>query len=373
MKIALFTDSFLPGVGGTENAVMNYAKELSKNHQVMVLAPDYKREFDDNAYPFKIVRSKSIKITENDFWAMPKISRAMKKSLDEFKPDILHTQTLGMMADFANCYGKKRNIPVVCTAHTKYRYCYVHDLKSSLLANMVIRRIIKRVNKADVSCAVSHSMAQELKSYGSKKQAIIIRNGGEKKVAEYVKPLSIPRFNFIFVGLVSTIKNIDFTLRALAIVKKERADFTFTVVGRGPDEKKLKKLTEKLGLSDNVVFTGVIRDRVKLSEYYAQSNLFLFPSVFDTDGLVILEAANYGTPTLVLENTGASERITDGKTGFTSKPTEKDYAQKIIDLMQDKEKLFEIGKNATSIFAGWEQTAKQYVELYEKLLNGKTN
>ncbi len=368
MKIAIFTDSFLPGVGGTENAVMNFALALSKEHQVMVLAPKYRREFNDDAFPFKIVRAKSIKITENDFWAMPKITKSLKRELALFKPDILHTQTLGMMADFANSYGKKHDIPVVCTSHTKYRYCYMHDLKCSLLANLVVKRIIKRANNADLLCAVSNSMSDELISYGAKSKAVIIKNGCNNKAQKFIKPPFNGKFNFVYVGLVSTIKNIDFTLKALALVKKQTSDFTFTIIGRGPDEKKLKKLAKKLNLSDNVVFTGVIRDRDLLNKYLLASNLFLFPSIFDSDGLVILEAACFGTPTLVLENTGASERITDGVTGFTAKADINAYADKILQLMGEKEKLLEVGKRACSIFTTWEDTATQYIALYNKVI-----
>ncbi len=368
MKIAIFTDSFLPGVGGTENAVKNFATALAKEHEVMVLAPDYKRAFDVSALPFRVVRSKSLKITENDFWALPKLTPSLKKELDEFKPDILHTQTLGMMADFANCYGKKRGVPVVCTVHTKYRFCYLHDLKSKALTALVIRRIIKRANKADALCAVSKSMSEELVSYGAKKEAFVIKNGCNLTASLKQKPATSDKFNFTYVGLISTIKNIDFSLKALAEVKKVRDDFTFTVIGRGSDEKKLKKLTKKLGLKDNVTFTGVIRDREVLAEYFLNSNLFLFPSVFDSDGLVILESACYGTPTLALEGTGASERISDGVTGFTAKADVNSYAQKILLLMDDKAKLEEVGKNAVTIFSSWDETAKKYLELYNDLI-----
>ncbi len=370
MKIAIFTDSFLPGVGGTENAVLNFALALAKEHEVMVLAPKYRRAFDDNAYPFKIVRAKSVKITDNDFWAMPKLTKSLKVALKEFNPDILHTQTLGMMADFANRYGKKNNIPVVCTAHTKYRYCYMHDLKCKLLTDMVIKRIIKRANGADKLCAVSDSMAEELISYGAKTKATAIKNGCNLKCNDQViKPSFDGKFNFLYVGLISTIKNLDFTLKALAEVKKIRDDFSFTLVGRGSDEKKLKKLTKKLGLENNVVFVGVIRDRNLLEKYFVNSELFLFPSIFDNDSLVILESACYGTPALVLENTGSSERIVNEQTGFTAKNDLNAYANRILELMDEREKLRTVGKNASSIFSTWENTTKQYIELYEEMLN----
>ena len=121
LRVAIFTDSFYPGVGGTERAVFEYAKELSLVAEVAVFAPSYHRE-DKTEYPFLVYRSKSIAFGKNDMFAIPKLDRKLKRALINFKPDILHTQTPGMMADFANKMGKKLGVPVVCTIHTKYRY-----------------------------------------------------------------------------------------------------------------------------------------------------------------------------------------------------------------------------------------------------------
>ena len=70
-KIAIFTDSFVPGVGGTENAVLRYATELSRDNEVIVVAPQFKKGFDDGQFPFKVIRAKSLKVTANDRWALP--------------------------------------------------------------------------------------------------------------------------------------------------------------------------------------------------------------------------------------------------------------------------------------------------------------
>ena len=109
MRIALFTDSFLPGIGGTENVVLKLATELSKEHQVMVIAPDYHKYYNDDALPFKVIRSRSLKVSKNECWAFPGLGKRVKKALDEFKPDVLHCHTLGTMAGYANSYAKKNN------------------------------------------------------------------------------------------------------------------------------------------------------------------------------------------------------------------------------------------------------------------------
>ena len=125
MKIALFTDSFLPGIGGTENVVLKLAEEYSKNNQVTVFAPSYHKPYEQVLdLAFKVIRAPSIRTSKNDFWAQPHLSRTVKRALNEFKPDVIHAHTIGMMAGYANAYAKKYGVPIIYTIHTKYKYCF---------------------------------------------------------------------------------------------------------------------------------------------------------------------------------------------------------------------------------------------------------
>lgn len=373
MKIAIFTDSFVPGIGGTENAVVRYATELAKTNEVLVLAPNYHQEFDDNKFDFKVARAKSLQVTANDFWAMPGISKKMKRTLKEFAPDVVHTQSLGMMAGFGNKYAKKHNIPSVCTVHTKFRYCYKNALKSSFLAEILLKFVMRRAKKADRVCSVSYSMIDELKSYGLKKEVTIVKNGIAKaKQIEHTTSES-EKFALLFVGLIIEYKNIGFSLKCLAELKKIRSDFVFTIVGRGPHLKKFQKLAAKLNLTDNVVFTGAITDRTKLNSLYASTDLFLFTSVFDNDSLVILEAAGASTPSLVLEGTGSAERITDNVNGFVVENDPVSVANKINELMNNRQHLREVGLKAAEIGSTWQETAERYLPIYQEEIAKKLN
>ena len=142
MRIAIFTDSFLPGTGGTEQAVKRLATALSKTDEVMVCAPDYHTNFDDSSsFPFKVARAKSIKLTSNDFWARPFYSRKFKKTLEEFQPDVIHCNHWGMMSGYANHYAKKHNVPLVYTVHTKFKYCHDYSFKLGFISNLIINEV----------------------------------------------------------------------------------------------------------------------------------------------------------------------------------------------------------------------------------------
>lgn len=376
MRIAIFTDSFLPGTGGTEQAVKRLATALSKTDEVMVCAPDYHTDFDDSAFPFKVARAKSLKLTSNDFWARPFYSRKFKEKLEEFKPEVIHCNHWGMMSGYANHYAKKHNIPVVYTIHTKFKYCFDYSFKLGFISNLIIKNSLRRLNRANLVTTVSNSMAEELKKYGCKKEIKVIRNGGEKLPVVNVnmdKAIKTKDFNFLFIGLVIKYKNIGFTLKALSLVKRVRSDFKFYVVGSGPSKGGFVRQAKRLGIEDNVIFTGRITDFCKKREILSKTDLLLFPSIFDSDGLVTLEAKAEGVPTLVLEGTGASERITDGVTGFTSKPTPEDFAKKILALISSPEKLVEVGSSQIPICKSWEEIASEYKIEYQKLVEQKLN
>ncbi len=371
MRIALFTDSFVPGIGGTENVVLKLATELSKDHQVMVVAPNYHKYYNDGALPFKVVRARSIKVSKNECWAFPGLGKRVEKALDEFKPEVLHTHTLGMMAGFANKYAKKNNLPVVCTVHTKFKYCFDQVAKFPPLVKFLLKRIMKRANQSDIVTSVSNSMIAELNSYGLKKPLTIIRNGNDQKQIQEIVKVPNEKFTLLYVGMIISYKNLGFSLNVLKELQQINNEFVFYMVGRGLHERKYKKLIKKFGLQNNVIMTGAITDRNKLKEIYNSADLLLFTSIFDNDSLVLIEAAESGIPAIVLEGTGSAERFVDGETGFTASSDKKEFAQKIADLMQNKELLESVGKRALEICITWDTIVKEYEEVYQRAVQLK--
>lgn len=371
MRIAIFTDSFLPGIGGTENAVLRFAKELAKENEVVVFAPNYHRFYDESVLQFKVVRARSIGVTKNDYWAMPAFTRKIRKTLDEFKPDVLHTETLGMMASYANKYGKKHNIPVVCTVHTKYRYCYKSIFKLSFVADIIAKCIAKRAKNADKVCTVSNSMIEELNSYGYKGHIEVIRNGNDPKGIPFKEKSTDKIFTMLYVGMIADFKNLKYSLDVLAELKKRRSDFVFYLVGRGKDEKRFKRYAKKIGLADNVVFTGKITDREKLYGIYSNADIMFFTSIFDNDSLVLLEAAEAGTPSLVIKGSGSSERFIDDETAFFVEYDKLKTVEKIESLMESRDLIKKVGKASVNAFVSWNEIALQYMEIYKEEIEKK--
>lgn len=372
MRIALFTDSFIPGVGGTEQAVFRQATALMQDHEVMVLAPRAGKNFNDSVFVFKVARAKSIQVTGNDYWAMPWASKKMKRALDEFKPEVVHIHTVGMMAGYGNKYARKHNIPSVSTLHTNFRQCYIEAFKSKFLAEVMIKTVMRRVKQADRVCTVSEYMAGQMRSYGIKNDITVVKNGNDTEVCpKERKERQDSIFNIIYVGRIVEYKNLRFSLKVIQELKKRRTDFKFRLVGGGPDFKKFNKLAKKIGVEDKVEFLGVVSDKQKLKELYADSDLFLFTSLIDSDGLVVMEAAAERTPSLVIANTGISERITDLQTGFVVENDINAVVDKLCGLMEDRKILESVGDKAHEMFCSWLDTANRYVEIYKEEIEKK--
>lgn len=378
MKIAIFTDSYFPGIGGTEKATFGLANALNKDNEVVVCCPSYHQK--EQSSPFKVLRARSIRLTSNDNFAFPEISCSFKKELKTFAPDIIHCQSVSPMAAYALKYGKKHNIPVVMTVHTKFRTAFSRSIKSKSIVNFLVKNIAKKLRKADKVFTVSSDMIPELNSYGYKGEISIIRNGAtfeRVKNLDEIKQLAIEKYNlqneeniFVFVGHIVKFKNLQFTLDALKLVKETNPNFKMLFVGRGFDDEYFKNYANKLGLEDNVIFTGEITDKALLSSLFAVGHLYLFPSIFDNDPLTIVEAAVHKVPAITLKGTGSSERIEDGVSGFIVENNINDYANKIIELITNKEYAKQVGENAERLIPkDWSQTAIEYLKEYNTLIN----
>lgn len=380
LNIAILTDSFFPGTGGTENAVHGLADALVKmGHNVMVCAPKY-WDAEDN-YSYLVNRSKSVKMSANYYNATPGRSKQFKNTLLNFKPDILHCNTNGAMLVFSNKFAKKYNVPLVTTIHTKFSYTLLEDTHSKLITKICCKVIGKRLKKCDTVCAVSQTMDKEFEIYGYKKQFDVVKNGSMFNASDVDNvdvELARKKYNIsendnvlLFVGRVAGHKNVDFIFQSLQKLNQNYQNFKMMFVGSILDKQFYEKVT-KSDIADKVVFTNNISDKRMLHSLYSNAKLFLFPSVFDNDCLTVVEASMYKVPSIVLQNTGSSERITNNKNGFAVEHDTTKYAQKIEELLKNPEYTKQVGIQANKdLPKDWQTTANEYLEIYANIINKK--
>jgi UDP-glucose:(heptosyl)LPS alpha-1,3-glucosyltransferase len=166
----------------------------------------------------------------------------------------------------------------------------------------------------------------------------------------------------LFVGMNFEVKGLETVLKGIAQVAGERRP-KLVIIGKG-DSGRYLRMAAELGIRKQVVFAGIANE---VEKYYHASDIFVLPSLFDTFGLVVLEAMAAGLPVIVSEKVGAADLVQDGVNGFVLKAggASSDLAQ-TFKRLENKETRLEAGKRAqeTALLYSWDRTASQTAELY---------
>lgn len=380
MKILEVLDTYYPKFDGPTQVVTFYAKSLMKYEgaEVEVLVPKYKKYIDDQ--PFKVNRVKSMAGPEGYATPMPGFDGKMKRYIKSKNFDIMHFHSPFMLGRFAAKFGKKQGIPTIFTFHTKFRDEIQRNTKVKLFQKIAMGYVMKTINLADHVIAVSDGAAETLREYGYKKEIKVIRNGTDLTYPDNAAEL-INKVNevyglekehnvFLSVGRIVENKQIDLVLEALKIVKERGGEFKFLIVGAGPYEETLKQNVSRLGLNEHVIFTGRILDRQFLTAHYLRSDLFMFPSTFDTASLAPLEAAALKLPTLMTRGCATAETIADNRNGLLEEQDAQKWADKIMYVMQNKDQLAILRENAyKEVYRSWDDVIKEVYAYYEKVIS----
>lgn len=144
-------------------------------------------------------------------------------------------------------------------------------------------------------------------------------------------------------------KRLDYAIRTLAEIDKKSVD-AFLIITGAPTAYtlELKNLVQKLNLQKRVYFMGLVSEE-ELKELYSQAAVYLYTSPEEDFGMGVIEAMGAGTPVVAWNKAGPSTTIINGKTGFLVKPySQKEFVQRILNLLNDKKKNFQYGTNALS-------------------------
>ncbi len=380
LSVCLINDSFPPLIDGVANTVMNYAKVINENHGKAVVAVPYYPNTDDDAFPYKVIRYPSINAGNFiDYRAGYPFSYETLEKVKEDNVNIIHTHCPFASTFLARTLREPLDAPVIFTYHTKFDVDIARAVGNGYLKEKVIKQIVKNIEACDEVWVVSEGAGENLRSLGYKGDYVVMPNGVdipkgkvspeeiEKATSGYNLPENIPIF--LFVGRMAWYKGLDIILESLVKVKESGNDFRMVFIGGGMDREEVEKYSEELGLSGNCIFTGPIHDRNAIRAWYSRANLFLFPSVYDTNGLVVREAAACGLASVLIKGSCAAEGICDGETGFLCEKNSASFSEKIIELCEEPEKMKTVGQNAMDkIYISWEDSVKNAVERYKIVL-----
>ena len=171
---------------------------------------------------------------------------------------------------------------------------------------------------------------------------------------------------FIYAGRMIWYKNIKIILDACKMMKNAGRDFRLIMLGFGADENKIKRYYQRLGIADKIINTGKMLNREKMQQHYAAADLLIFPSTFDTNGLVVREAASCATPSLLVKDSCAAEGVTDGINGFLCEESAKSIFGKLCEIANKRQLIETVGLGAQKdIYISWNEAVSRAYSRYQ--------
>lgn len=379
-SICLINDSFPPVTDGVANAVVNYAKILTENgKKATVVTPAYPGA-DDSQFEFPIVRYPSVDLTKLvGYHAGFPFSSQTLETLAEKNFDLIHCHCPVTSAMLARALRDRIHVPLVFTYHTKFDIDIANAIKGKLLQEEAKKVLVDNITACDEVWTVSHGAGENLKSLGYQGDYLVMPNGvdfpkgrvDESLVREVTKDFDLPENvpMFLFVGRMMWYKGLKIILDALDTLKRQGTEFRMVFVGNGGDREEVIAYSEKLGLSDCVFFTAPAYDRNVIRAWYCRADLFLFPSTFDTNGLVVREAAACGLGSVLVRGSCAAEDIRDGESGFLIEENAESMARMLTALSRNPEAMRRVGKTAQDeIYISWKDAVTHAQARYEVVL-----
>ena len=378
MRIGQFSDSFYPIVDGVGRVVYSYADTLAKKgHECCVVAPMADTGYR-GGWPFELVDFFSVEVpTQRQYSSgLPLLDPHYDARIANIPFDIIHAHSPFVAGAEALRLGRARNVPVIGMFHSRYYDDFYKLTRAEMLANIGVRFIVNFYERCDEVWTVSHSSAETLRDYGYTGEIVVMPNGtpdiapNEEKRALARRTFQLPESGvLLYCGQLNWKKNIRRILEACAVLKKEARAFTLVLAGQGPDAAAIREQAHALGLSENVVFTGHVTDEPLLYGLYEAANVFVFPSLYDTSGMVVREAAAMETPSIVVRGSGAAEAVVDMENGFLCNDLTSSVAEALRTALDQPERTARMGKNARStIFFPWDKIIDDALVRYEHLI-----
>lgn len=325
MRILIATDWYAPVINGVVTSVINLENALrAQGHEVRILtlSPNVHSHEDENTY---YLRSLSV----NRIYPNARISysyaRSYLRDIVAWKPEIIHTQCEFSSFSNARRIARRLNIPIVHTYHTVYEdYTHYFAPTASLGRNIVTtwsRQIAKRVERLIVPTGKVRKL---LRSYRISNSIDVIPSGIElsrfrkvyskEEIEEEKKQLGIPLSDTLCVSLGRLAKEKNVT-ELLDYFKKLRPrNCSYLIAGDGPYRETLERQAKEMGISDKVVFCGMVKPE-KVPLYYQLGDVFLCASKSETQGITYIEAMASGVPLLCRKDDCLEDVIDNGENG----------------------------------------------------------
>jgi len=369
MKIALFTETFLPKIDGIVTRLRHTVEHLQRNgDRVLIFCPEGGLKehkgaeiYGVSAIPFPLYPELKL--------AFPRPS--LKRKLQQFKPDLIHVVNPAVLGAGGIYYAKQLNIPLIASYHTHLPQYLKHYGLPKL--EPVLWELLKLAhNQPQLNLCTSTAMVEELRNHGIERLDLWQRGVDTEMFMPHLTSEKMrnrlsqnhPKAPLLlYVGRLSAEKQIEEIKPVLEAIPQAR----LALVGDGPHRENLQKHFE----GTNTHFVGYLQG-LELASAFASADAFVFPSRTETLGLVLLEAMAAGCPVVAANSGGIPDIVTDGVNGYLFEPDDPQGAiratQRLLEAQNEKEILRQNARIEAEKWS-WTEATLQLKNYYQQILN----
>jgi glycosyltransferase involved in cell wall biosynthesis len=371
MKIALFTETFLPKIDGIVTRLKHTVEHLQRNgDRVLVFCPDggvkeYKGAKVHGVSGIPLPLYPELKL------AIPRPT--IRWTLERFKPDLIHVVNPAVLGVGGIYYAKTMNIPLVASYHTHLPQ-YLQHYGLGALEGLLWELLKLGHNQAQLNLCTSTAMVQELINHGIERVDLWQRGVDTEMFQPHLATGQMrSRLSdghpdsplLLYVGRLSAEKEIDRIKPVLEAIPDAR----LALVGNGPNREALQEHFK--GTPTN--FVGYL-EGLELASAFASADAFIFPSRTETLGLVLLEAMAAGCPVVAARSGGIPDIVTDGVNGYMFDPSDPQGAiaatKRLLEAKEEREQLRQNARLEAEKW-GWSAATKQLQNYYRSVIDGK--
>jgi glycosyltransferase involved in cell wall biosynthesis len=375
--IGLVSDSYYPVIDGVFKAVHHLACALEAHADVVVVVPrprdpeSIARFYTD--LPYRVIFCATYHVSLQGYTpAAPGLDAGFRQEFSDAGFDLIHTNGVYPLSNYAVEFARAHGIPVVTTIHSQFTPDIERYVKVGWAVRAFVHRFVRTVNRHDLAFTLNPGMDALARAQGVTVPTIVRPNGTHYRFPS-TTPARVGPASLLYVGRLVRMKGIFLIIDALAILARRGMDFRVRFVGRGVDERALRRRIVRCGLAERVTLFGCVTDEAELSALYLDASLLLLPSRLDADPLVVREAAAHRVPALMLEGSIMAAGIVNGVNGFTAPADPSGFADALSAALADGRRREKVGEAARRDLAvPGEEVARDLFPVYGRLMSGKT-
>ncbi|PSO47826.1 MAG: glycosyl transferase [Cyanobacteria bacterium SW_9_44_58] len=369
MRIALFTETFLPKVDGIVTRLCHTINHLQQGgDQVLVVAPD------GGLTEYQGARIHGISGMPLPLYPELKLALphpSIGEVLEDFQPDVIHIVNPAVLGLAGLYYAKTKELPLIASYHTHLPQ-YLQHYGMGALEGVLWELLKAAHNQAELNLCTSTAMMEELSEHGIERVALWQRGVDtelfrpqlrSRRMREYLSQGYPEDPLLLYVGRVSAEKQIDEIKPVLEAIPNAR----LAIVGDGP----YRETLEKHFADTPTHFVGYLEGET-LGAAYASADAFIFPSRTETLGLVLLEAMAAGCPVVAARSGGIPDIVIDGVNGYLFDPKDPQgavsAAQRLLQAQSERELLREKARQEAECW-GWPAATQQLRDYYQQVLS----